>query len=101
MSSGRYLDKSLKFDWFFIGLTLALMTCGVSLVYSATMNEEIVFYDTHWFRQIIYFLSGVAIAVGLIFVKIDWLKRAAVPSYVIALVLLVFVLFFAGDVKGV
>ena len=100
MSSGRYLDKSLKFDWFFIGLTLALMTCGVLLVYSATMNEEIVFYDTHWFRQIIYFLSGIAIAVGLIFVKIDWLKRAAVPSYVIALVLLVFVLFFAGDVKG-
>jgi rod shape determining protein RodA len=100
MSSGRYLDKSLKFDWFFIGLTLTLMTCGVFLVYSATMNEEIVFYDTHWFRQIIYFVTGIAIVVGLIFVKIDWLKRAAVPSYVIALVLLVFVLFFAGDVKG-
>ena len=100
MSSGRFLDKSLKFDWFFIGVTIALMTCGVSLVYSATVNEEIVFYDSLWFRQIIYFLSGIAIAVGLIFVKIDWLKRAAVPSYVIALVLLVFVLFFAGDVKG-
>ena len=100
MSSGRFLDKSLKFDWFFIGVTIALMTCGVSLVYSATVNEEIVFYDSLWFRQIIYFLSGIAIAVGLIFVKIDWIKRAAVPSYVIALVLLVFVLFFAGDVKG-
>ena len=100
MSSGRFLDKSLKFDWFFIGVTIALMTCGVSLVYSATVNEEIVVYDSLWFRQIIYFVSGIAIAVGLIFVKIDWLKRAAVPSYVIALVLLVFVLFFAGDVKG-
>jgi len=100
MSSGRFLDKSLKFDWFFIGVTIALMTCGVSLVYSATVNEEIVVYDSLWFRQIIYFLSGIAIAVGLIFVKIDWLKRAAVPSYVIALVMLVFVLFFAGDVKG-
>ena len=52
MSSGRFLDKSLKFDWFFIGLTLALMTCGVSLVYSATMNEEIVFYDTHWLDKL-------------------------------------------------
>lgn len=100
MSSGRFLDKSLKFDWFFIGVTIALMTCGVSLVYSATVNEEIVVYDSLWFRQIIYFVSGIAVAVGLIFVKIDWLKRAAVPSYVIALVLLVFVLFFAGDVKG-
>ena len=100
MSSGRFLDKSLKFDWFFIGVTIALMTCGVSLVYSATVNEEIVFYDSLWFRQIIYFLCGIVIAVGLVFVKIDWLKRMAVPSYVIALVLLVFVLFFAGDVKG-
>jgi len=100
MSSGRFLDKSLKFDWFFIGVTIALMTCGVSLVYSATVNEEIVFYDSLWFRQIIYFLCGIVIAVGLVFVKIDWLKRVAVPSYVIALVLLVFVLFFAGDVKG-
>ena len=100
MSSGRFLDKSLKFDWFFIGVTLSLMTCGVFLVYSATVSEEIAIYDSHWFRQIIYFLTGVAIAVGLVFVKIDWLKRAAVPSYVIALFLLVFVLFFAGDVKG-
>ena len=100
MSSGRFLDKSLKFDWFFIGVTVSLMTLGVFLVYSATVSEEIVFYDTHWFRQIIYFLAGIAIAVGLVFVKIDWLKRAAVPSYVIALVLLLFVLFFAGDVKG-
>jgi rod shape determining protein RodA len=100
MSSGRFLDKSLKFDWFFIGVTITLMICGVSLVYSATVNEELVFYDTHWFRQIIFFVTGIAIAVGLVFVKIDWLKRAAVPSYVFALVMLVFVLFFAGDVKG-
>lgn len=100
MSSGRFLDKSLKFDWFFIGLTLTLMTCGVFLVYSATVNEEIAVYDSHWFRQIIYFLSGIGIAVGLVFVKIDWLKRIAVPSYVIALVMLAFVLIFAGDVKG-
>ena len=74
MSSGRFLDKSLKFDWFFIGVTVSLMTLGVFLVYSATVSEEIVFYDTHWFRQIIYFLVGIAIAVGLVFVKIDWLK---------------------------
>ena len=100
MSSGRFLDKSLKFDWFFIGVTLTLMTIGVFLVYSATVSEDIAFYDSHWFRQIIYFLCGIAIAVGLVFVKIDWLKRAALPSYVIALILLLFVLFFAGDVKG-
>jgi len=100
MSKERISDKSLKFDWFFIGITLTLMTFGVFLVYSATMNEEMVFYDARWFRQILYFVTGIAIAIGLVFVKIDWLKRAAVPSYAIALLLLVFVLVFAGDVKG-
>ena len=100
MSNERISDKSLKFDWFFIGVTLTLMTFGVFLVYSATMNEEMVFYDARWFRQILYFVTGIAIAIGLVFVKIDWLKRAAVPSYAIALLLLVFVLIFAGDVKG-
>ena len=100
MSNERISDKSLKFDWFFIGVTLTLMTFGVFLVYSATMNEEMVFYDARWFRQILYFVTGIAIAIGLVFVKIDWLKRAAVPSYAIALLLLVFVLVFAGDVKG-
>jgi rod shape determining protein RodA len=100
MSNERISDKSLKFDWFFIGVTLTLMTFGVFLVYSATMNEEMVFYDARWFRQILYFVTGIAIAIGLVFVKIDWLKRAAVPSYAIALILLVFVLIFAGDVKG-
>ena len=100
MSSDRIQDKSLKFDWFFIAVTLTLMTFGVFLVYSATVGEELAVYDTHWFRQIIYFLTGIAIAVGLVFVKIDWLKRVAVPSYVIALVMLLFVLIFAGDVKG-
>ena len=100
MSNERISDKSLKFDWFFICVTLTLMTFGVFLVYSATMNEEMVFYDARWFRQILYFVTGIAIAIGLVFVKIDWLKRAAVPSYAIALILLVFVLIFAGDVKG-
>ena len=90
MSNERISDKSLKFDWFFICVTLTLMTFGVFLVYSATVGEELAVYDTHWFRQIIYFLTGIAIAVGLVFVKIDWLKRVAVPSYVIALFLLLF-----------
>ena len=100
MSTDRIQNKSLKFDWLFIGVTFTLMSFGVLLVYSATMGEEFALYNTHWFKQIIYFLTGIAIAVGLVFVKIDWLKRAAVPSYVIALLMLVFVLIFAGDVKG-
>jgi rod shape determining protein RodA len=85
----------------FIALTLALMSVGVALVYSATIAEDASVVELFWFKQIIYFVFGSVFAVALIFVRIDWLKRAAIPLYVLALVLLVVVLFFAGDVvKG-
>lgn len=101
MSSGRFLDKSLKFDWLFMLTTLALMACGIILVYSATVSEELPFYETFWFKQIVYFLGGCLLATGIVFLRIDWIKRMAVPLYVLALILLCVVLFFAGDVvKG-
>lgn len=101
MSAGRFLDKSLKFDWIFLLATLALMTCGVILVYSATANEEVAFYESFWFKQIVYFVCGSALSAGIVFLKIHWLKSLAVPFYALALVLLCIVLFFAGDVvKG-
>ena len=31
MSSGRFLDKSLKFDWVFLLATFALMACGTMM----------------------------------------------------------------------
>ena len=101
MSSGRFLDKSLKYDWLFLGITFALMTVGVCLVYSATTGEDVPMYDTFWFKQIIYFFGGSLLAAGIVFVKIDWLKNIAFPIYVVSLVLLCIVLFLAGDVvKG-
>lgn len=101
MTSGRFLDHSLKFDWLFILLVLGLICCGISLVYSATSLEDVALQNSFWFKQIVYFLFGIVIAGALIFVKIDWLKRAAVPLYAVSLVLLFVVLFFAGDVvKG-
>ncbi len=101
MKPRQLLDQSLKFDWLFILLTLALMSCGVALVFSATIAEDISVVEMFWFKQIVYFLFGSVVAAALIFVRIDWLKRVAVPLYILALVLLCVVLFFAGDVvKG-
>ena len=81
MSSGRFLDKSLKFDWVFMLTTFALMACGIVLVYSATASEDVVFYESFWFKQIIYFVGGCLLATGIVFLKIDWLKRLTVPLY--------------------
>ena len=101
MKPNRLLNRSLKFDWMFIALTLALMSVGVALVYSATIAEDASVVELFWFKQIIYFVFGSVFAAALVFVRIDWLKRAAIPCYALALVLLVVVLFFAGDVvKG-
>lgn len=101
MISKRFVDHSLKFDWLFIVLVLALMGCGITLVYSATVFEEVPLKDAFWFKQIVYFFCGIIMAGALVFVRIDWLKRAAVPLYVVSLILLAVVLFFAGDVvKG-
>ncbi len=101
MISNRFWDNSLKLDWVFMLATLALMVCGVTLVYSATANEEVAFYDSFWFRQIVYFLGGIVLAVIIAFLKIDWIKRMTAPLYVTSLILLCVVLFFAGDVvKG-
>lgn len=101
MKPHRLLDSSLKFDWMFIALTLALMSVGVALVYSATIVEDTSVVELFWFKQIVYFVFGSVFAAALVFVRIDWLKRAAIPLYALALVLLVVVLFFAGDVvKG-
>jgi len=99
--TGGFLEKTLKVDWLFLGITLALMVCGVILVYSATSNSDAAFYETFWFKQIVYFLCGCLIAAGIVFLKLDWLKRIAVPLYAVSLVLLCAVLFSVGDsVKG-
>lgn len=101
MSAGKILDRTLKIDWLFIGLVVSLMACGLVLVYSATMMDEIPFYRTYWFKQLLHFVGGFILASLLVFVKIDWLKRAAVPLYAVSLILLAVVLFIAGDVvKG-
>ena len=101
MISGRFLERTLKVDWLFLGLTLALMVSGVCLVYSATANSDVPFYESFWFKQIIYFCGGCMLAAGIVFLKIDWLKRITAPMYIISLVLLCVVLSSVGDVtKG-
>lgn len=101
MKKFSILGKTEKMDWFFIGVTLLLMGIGVLLVYSATSTvSEIPFYQTLWFKQITYFLAGIVIAIGFTFIKITVWRKIALPLYLVSLVLLLVVLFFAGDVKG-
>ena len=97
MKKFSILGKTEKMDWFFIGVTLLLMGIGVLLVYSATSTVSgIPFYQTLWFKQIMYFLAGIVIAIGLTFIKITVWRKIALPLYLVSLVLLIIVLFFAA-----
>ena len=69
MKPKRLLDHSLKFDWMFIVLTLALMSVGVSLVYSATIAEDTSVVELFWFKQIVYFACGSMIAAGIVLMR--------------------------------
>ena len=101
MDFQKFFGNSKKLDWFFICITFSLMLFGVLLVYSATKtNETANVFQAYWFKQIIYFSFGSIFAFGLSFVKLSILKKIALPFYLLTLILLVLVLFFAGDVKG-
>lgn len=102
MQVSNLFGKSKRLDWLFILLSLLLMTAGVLLVYSATATQiSLPFYQTYWFRQIIYFAIGWILAAGISLLRISLLRSLAFPAYLLSLVLLVVVLFFAGDVvKG-
>lgn len=94
--SGRFLNNKMKIDWFFLGLVLALMAVGVSLVYSAT-NASAEWYASLWFRQIVYFFAGCVLATGFALVRIDYWERLAFPLFFISLGLLAFISLGGGD----
>ncbi len=95
--------NTAKIDWVFIAVLLVIMGCGIALVYSASApsSEGVPFYGTYWFKQIIYFACGLVFAAAISLLKISILRYLTFPLYLVSLVLLVVVLFFAGDVvKG-
>ncbi len=102
MNLDALFGTSKRLDWIFILLTLALMSCGIILVYSATSSQtNVPFYQTYWFKQIVYFLAGGIFAGCISMVRITVWEKLAFPFYLSSLVLLLVVLFFAGDVvKG-
>lgn len=95
--SGRFIDNSMKIDWFFLLLVLVLMGCGLVLVYTATVTTDVVWYKSHWFRQIVYFGAGCILAAAFALIKIDYWKRIAYPFYGIVILGLAFVALGGGD----
>lgn len=98
--SGRFIDNTMKIDWFFLILVVLLMGCGLTLVFSATMNSSEVWFKSHWFRQGLHFLAGSVITVLFALVKIDYWKKLAFLLYFIVLLSLIYVAFGGGNLTN-
>ena len=95
--SGRFLNSKMKIDWLFLTLVFVLTCIGISLVYSATVNSEPIWHTSRWFRQIIYFFGGCALATLFAVVRIDYWQRLAFPLYFLTIAALAFVALGGGD----
>ena len=95
--SARFLNSKMKIDWLFLALVFVLTCIGISLVYSATVNSEPIGHTSRWFRQIIYFFGGCALATLFAVVRIDYWQRLAFPLYFLTIAALAFVALGGGD----
>ncbi|MGL1901822.1 MAG: rod shape-determining protein RodA [Fibrobacterales bacterium] len=90
-----------RVDVTFLTVLFAIISIGVLMVYSATFNAESAFYETYWFRQIIYFVIGAFIAGVIVLVPPKVLYSSAYPLYFMSLLTLAYVGFGGGEsVKG-
>lgn len=95
--SGKFIGTSMKIDWLFLLAVALLMGFGFVLVYSATVTHDLVWYDSRWFRQMVYFVGGCVLAAIFSLVKIDYWRRLAFPLYVLTIFGLAFVALGGGD----
>ena len=91
------VKDSRRLDWSLITITLALMGVGLAMVFSATVNQSVVWYKSFWFRQIIHFIIGWGLVIFIVMSKPRLWLNMAYPIYFFCLLLLMFVLFVGGE----
>ncbi|MDR1812490.1 MAG: rod shape-determining protein RodA [Candidatus Fibromonas sp.] len=89
-----------KIDWLFMGSLFALIAIGIMLVYSATSNNDLLWYKTEWFKQIIHFAVGSVIAAVIVFMPAKFWKNVAWITYAIAIISLILVVNSGHVSKG-
>lgn len=92
----RFVKDSGRMDWGLISIVVVLMGIGIAMVYSATINDHVVWYKSFWFRQIIHFLGGWGLVFVLMLSKPRFWYSIAYPFFGLTLAMLMFVLFLGG-----
>lgn len=87
-------------DWGLVGFALTLSFFGIAMVYSAGQIESTHLYEGYWEKQLMWFLLGIVIAFGITKVTPQFLEWIAVPAYILALVVLAYLLVGGGSGAG-
>ncbi len=93
----RLSRETMRMDWTLVGIVLLLTGIGITMVYSATVNDPVVWYKSFWFRQVIHFIIGWVLALGIVVTKPRFWYNMAYPAYIVTILMLVFVLFVGGQ----
>ena len=100
MSNQLSMEKHRRFDVVLILTLLALFAIGVILVYSASAGESESVFASYWFKQLLFFTVGCVLMWGVSFIPPGLFEKAAIPFYVISIVLLAWVAFGGVSAKG-
>jgi rod shape determining protein RodA len=80
-----FLRKLIGMNWVLFASMCALAIFGVIAVYSATYFKT----DEYWHRQAVWVAVGLAIFLVTSLLDYRWVKWAALPLYLVSIVLLV------------
>jgi cell division protein FtsW len=80
----------------FLCLLVILIALGLTMLYSASYNEALLLdlpYDYFFRRQLLFVLLAFASSVVIRFLPVSWIKNAAYPFLLVALLLMLMTLF--------
>lgn len=97
----RLFDRLVHFDWVIFSCTVIISILGILTIYSATRIPEYTIGSSiisenlrpdFFQRQIVWFVAGITLFFGILFVDYQWFKRLAYIFYGISIFLLLVVL---------
>ena len=91
-----FLRKLLGMNWLLFGVIMALAVFGVIAVYSATYFRT----NDYWHKQAIWVAIGTAVFLVSSLIDYRWVKWAALPLYLLSIVLLILTYTGLGEEHG-
>jgi rod shape determining protein RodA len=90
------VKKFTGLNWPLFGLVIALGLFGIFAIYSATWMRE----QDFWGRQLVWLGVGLIVCLGVAFTDYHWIRRGALPIYIVGLLGLIAVHLIGKTVYG-